>query len=302
MDREFIERKKLQLEKESLYFYNEMQKEFNHITNKYPELSEAIERAKKKLEIGSYNVFEVCLSLLKFKLKRKGYDFNFRSCDQYLSKMQKMEYIDRLEDSEKIKLCGDIIITDPCYIIKKNQNEVKRPAQPEHSMFGITENEFLQYIYKGIESSKIKDYQSKIDEWFEQYGTDWEKSNGGYDLEILGFHSFLSRDTLYGDWSCTTYDRDNKNILGHFCADAGMVGVFLLDEVLKYNPDFKYKDAWAVTVIRGFKGDVQIVVEEETGVYEEDSEFHKKGDTWTDYEVRLVGTGNINFITSQTGL
>lgn len=32
---------------------------------------------------------------------------------------------------------------------------------------------------------------------------------------------------------------DLKNI-GGFCADAGMVAVFLLDEVLKYNPNFDY--------------------------------------------------------------
>lgn len=28
-------------------------------------------------------------------------------------------------------------------------------------------------------------------------------------------------------------------ILGEFCADAGLVGVFYLDEVIKYNPAFK---------------------------------------------------------------
>ena len=29
-------------------------------------------------------------------------------------------------------------------------------------------------------------------------------------------------------------------VLGSFCADAGMATVFLLDEVLKHNPDFDY--------------------------------------------------------------
>lgn len=154
MDREFIERKKLQLEKESLYFYNEMQKEFNHITNKYPELSEAIERAKKKLEIGSYNVFEVCLSLLKFKLKRKGYDFNFRSCDQYLSKMQKMEYIDRLEDSEKIKLCGDIIITDPCYIIKKIRMRLSVQLSQSIQCLGLQKMNFCNTYIRELKAAR----------------------------------------------------------------------------------------------------------------------------------------------------
>lgn len=44
---------------------------------------------------------------------------------------------------------------------------------------------------------------------------------------------------------------DLKNI-GGFCADAGMVAVFLLDEVLKYNPNFDYhiNRLWTTTLIK----------------------------------------------------
>ena len=61
----------------------------------------------------------------------------------------------------------------------------------------------------------------------------WRK-HGSVKIKII------SVDTLYGDWSCITYNSDTHEKIGEFCADAGMVGVFLLDEVLKYNPDFNY--------------------------------------------------------------
>ena len=52
-------------------------------------------------------------------------------------------------------------------------------------------------------------------------------------MEVLGIKNYICRDTLYGDWSCTTYNSDTHEKLGEFCADSGMVGVYLLDEVLK---------------------------------------------------------------------
>lgn len=40
-------------------------------------------------------------------------------------------------------------------------------------------------------------------------------------MEILGITKYLVRDTIYGDWSCTTFNSDNKEPIGEFCADAG---------------------------------------------------------------------------------
>ena len=74
--------------------------------------------------------------------------------------------------------------------------------------------------------------------------------------------------------------------LGAFCADAGMVAVFLLDEVLIYNPDFSKwieKHPWCVTVIPNFDGDVQYHID-------------NSGDA------HIIGKGNINFFTTQSGL
>ena len=117
--------------------------------------------------------------------------------------------------------------------------------------------------------------------------------------------------TIYGDWGCTVFDSDTKKPLGRFCADAGLVSVLLLDEVLAYNPNFNYhlERPWTTTIIPDFKGAIQIEVVRETGTYEKDSEYWKAGETWEDYLVRVVGHGvnkktgkAINFISKQTSL
>ena len=132
-------------------------------------------------------------------------------------------------------------------------------------------------------------------EWNEKNITDWELCGFGEVMENLGIQNSLDAGTIYGDWSCTTYQLNptptsDYKVIGHFCADAGLVGVFLLDEVIKYNP--KYKDitdaTHCVTLIRDFHGEVSINI------------IHD--DEYNEDEVRVVGTGNINFETRQTGL
>lgn len=177
---------------------------------------------------------------------------------------------------------GDIIITDPCYIIKDNEDN------------------------------------------------DWKKCGYGECMEALGIEHCISESTIYGDWSCTTWSTPRKDVevqleelnklcenawrakeeyerdsvqskiyddkmanttmdmkkLGAFCADAGMVAVFLLEEVMIYNPDFSKwieDHPWCVTVIPNFDGDVQYHID-------------NSGDA------HIIGKGNINFFTTQSGL
>lgn len=132
---------------------------------------------------------------------------------------------------------------------------------------------------------------------------DWRKCGYGDDMSQLGINNYICRDTLYGDWSCTTFNSDTKEPIGSFCADAGMVAVFLLDEVLNYNPDFDYhiNRPWTTTLIKNFNGDVEFKIVHEEGVYDEDTPWHKKGEKWKEDSVEVVGTGNVNFIGKQTG-
>ena len=132
--------------------------------------------------------------------------------------------------------------------------------------------------------------------------SDSDKTNGGTEnMEQFGFTSYMCRNTIYGDWSCTT---DTEKILGEFCADSRMVGVFLLEEVLKYNPEFDYHITrpWTTTVIKDFHGEVSFDVKTIEGIYEENTEYWKKGEKWEERTLEVVGTGNINFFTRQTGL
>jgi hypothetical protein len=64
----------------------------------------------------------------------------------------------------------------------------------------------------------------------------------------------------------------------------GMVAVFLLDEVLKYNPDFDYhiNREWTTTLIKDFDGEINYYVDDED-------------------DAHIIGVGNVNFFTTQTG-
>lgn len=194
-----------------------------------------------------------------------------------------------------MKFKGTIIITDPCYIIRAEH----------HGTTPITKN-------------------------------DWKACNYGENMKVLGINTYITKDTLYGDWSCTTYTTSNpkkaiddlaeinkyfddeyekyggyKRItdeqyeslcnecddkkdalnldlenIGCFCADAGLVSVFLLDEVRQYNPDIDEWIAdhpWCVTTIKDFDGNIEYYVDENRAAH-------------------IYGTGNINFFTTQTSL
>lgn len=224
---------------------------------------------------------------------------------------------------------GDIIITDPCYICKEKKEVGKYPKRKDYFSYGKKEDypdyrkmdkdeikaleketgfpeQFLLYEWTH-KSDQYEEEKQKYDAALQEYRknnvSDWELSNYGEDFEELGIKNYICRDTIYGDWSCTTYNSDTHEEIGEFCADAGMVAVFLLDEVLKYNPGFNYHIGrpWTTTLIKDFDGEIDFEIVHTEGVYEDDTEFHSKGDRWEDDSVSVVGKGNINFETRQTG-
>ena len=195
---------------------------------------------------------------------------------------------------------GTIVITDPCYIIRKCS--IKCPNEEDYS------------------TSEELAYEAALDKYFEESRkyNDWDKCNYGENMEALGIHNYISESTIYGDWGCTTYQTEkepkellesilrviNDNLenkeygkdelpipdegkaIGGFCADAGLVGVFLLDEILAYNPDWKSwieEHSWCATIIENFEGEVEYYIDK------------------VNEEAHIVGTGSINFYTAQTG-
>lgn len=208
---------------------------------------------------------------------------------------------------------GTIVITDPCYIIRKCP--IKCPNEED---FELPES---------IDSKPFNDYSTQeelaykvaLDKYFEESRkyNDWDKCNYGENMGALGIHNYISESTIYGDWGCTTYqtEKEPKELLesilrvlsdnleneeygddelpilnegkaiGEFCA--GLVGVFLLDEILAYNPEWKSwieEHSWCATIIEDFEGEVEYYIDK------------------VNEEAHIVGTGNINFYTAQTSI
>ena len=215
-------------------------------------------------------------TLLRMALLTKcaTHNYNYKEYEHYINLIKsstieklfnqytKKNILDEYLDSDPIIFNGDILITDPCYIIREDKEG------------------------------------------------DWEICCYGYDMEKLGINHYMTRNTLCGDWGCTTYNLDTKEKIGEFCADAGLVSVFLLDEVLKYNPDYDWHitKQYTATVIKDFKGTVKFVVKYQDGYYENETEYHRKGEYWEEYYLEVIGHGinrvtdePINFIGKQTG-
>lgn len=188
----------------------------------------------------------------------------------------------------KVHMKGDIIITDPCYLIK-HRDESTRPKWADYHLYGSI-YEYPDYDADKKESKMFSENAKKLyeadEKWCQENPDDrdyWDETN----LSPFGFTTYLTHNTLYGDWGCTTFDSNTNKPIGEFCADGGEVGVFLLDEVLKYNPEYTdYKDEnmqFTVTLIKDFDGEVW---------------FEK-----VDSETLIVrGEGNVNFYTRQTSL
>ena len=208
---------------------------------------------------------------------------------------------------------GTIVITDPCYIIKKNP--IKCPNEEDFELpESIDSKPFNDYS-----TSEELAYKAALDKYFEESRkyNDWDKCNYGENMGALGIHNYISESTIYGDWGCTTYQTEeepkellesilrvlNNNLedeeyrelpipdegkaIGGFCADAGLVGVFLLDEILAYNPEWKSwieEHSWCATIIEDFEGEVEYYIDK------------------VNREAHIVGTGNINFYTNQTSI
>lgn len=240
---------------------------------------------------------------------------------------------------------GDIIITDPCYIMKEDKTPY--PDLNDYVQ-GVTGSTAFQ-DYTKEQKEQYKTYEKLTDKYWEDHrkNDDWGTCNYGDNMEVLGINTYLTSSTEYGDWSCTTIKDDEKSkelvgkmnehylkffheynftgktneekeklseqfqkeraefntsdlVLGHFCADAGLVSVFLLEEVLKYNPDFDYhlNNLHTTTLIKDFDGDIEITHRKTNGVSEElDEEYTEE----SDYEISVIGKGNVNFYTTQTG-
>ena len=144
---------------------------------------------------------------------------------------------------------GDIVITDPCYL-RHGGGEENKMLSPEN--------------------------------W-----EAWMTENGG-----------LINTTYYGDWGCTVFKTSNiaaggnllkKDAIGEFCADAGMVCVIDMKNVLKLSPKFEdwlKEHSWCGTVIRGFKGTIAL--------FAKSTKVKCRMGTYDSTSLRVRGDGEMN--------
>lgn len=205
---------------------------------------------------------------------------------------------------------GDIIITDPCYIFSEENSDTINLCEAFHELFNK-----IDFGEKSIDQCEIdrclneiavhesflgkpNDYDDNMRNAFIRslkrrlvelhkpenfvYG-DFREPYCNF-LSEIGISKCMYGSTLYGDWSCTVFDTDTKQKLGKFCADSGTYGVFLLEEVLKIAPKFDYHVTrpHTATVIKDFHGEIKVEIDNDN--------------------VKIIGSGNINFTSVQTGL
>lgn len=117
----------------------------------------------------------------------------------------------------------------------------------------------------------------------------WDICNYGNNLDNIGFKNFISFYSIYGDLSCTVYRDDNKNKLGRFVSDSGMICVVSLSECFNYNRTFNLfeEKPWSATIIPAFSGTIRAI--------------NYGGSEIKDCDIRIVGRGSINFTSRQTG-
>lgn len=118
----------------------------------------------------------------------------FRSMVEYKSYYDGSRYL----DSEPIEFDGDIIITDPCYIMRE-RDESDRPKwsdfHPYKSICDYPDYDERTKTSKMF-SENSERYHKADDEWRKAHPDDWDVCECGSKMEALGIHNYMTRDTL----------------------------------------------------------------------------------------------------------
>jgi hypothetical protein len=305
MNKECLDRKEAEIEAKIMSQQNEIIQKIHQCVALNETQKNALTERVRQYEKNIYDTTNT-LWLLLFSLI--GDDADPDWIDQFINELNIDKYIMDIRmrgwhrcqclDSDPIEFDGDIIITDPCYIIKQ-QDRSTSPKWEDYMKLsdysGMTKAELVASDY----FENYKKMQDAMAKWEDENPDDWDICECGHNMGALGLKHYMTRSTISGDWSCTTFNSDTQEPIGKFCADAGQVAVFLLKEVLEYNHSYTdyIEKPWCVTTIKDFHGTVQFVVEADHTAY---GEY---------YHVRVIGKGinkttgkPLNFITSQTGL
>ena len=187
-----------------------------------------------------------------------------------------------------MKFKGTIVITDPCYLDNgMDSSESKNLWRDSNygedlSVFGCSDyisegtlyGDWSCFTYKGLKD-EVRNKLIKWNQYYFKFFNDYNTTRDPeYKKDILEEYK-----KKHAEWK-------SVNTIGEFCADAGMVCVVYLDDILTVNPNFKKwaeEHPWCVTIIEDFEGNITYEVDEKD-------------------DAHIVGVGNVNFYTSQCGL
>lgn len=170
---------------------------------------------------------------------------------------------------------GTIIITDPCYIAKGGDwNDSKKFYYKDWPLRKINLPEIKTYMWNETgqgdgswEIVELNKITNRVEA--ENFVEDYYKATKNF-VKHQGIKEKQDLEAVF----------KKQSSLGRFGVDSGSFGVFYLDEVLAYNPEFlRGHGIWLYTIIENFIGDISLYY------YPSDSKnFH------------LLGLGNKTFI------
>lgn len=167
----------------------------------------------------------------------------------------------------KERFKGTLLITDPWYVSKFS---AKNPLFERSTIYG----DWSCTVFTG----KFEDYKDEINAFQKKYSDFWEKTNFG-EMDEADKFKLHEEYTAYKE----NFNKEHGK-LGEFCADTGMVAVFDFDALRYANIAIEkyFEDKpWLGTIIKDFDGVVSYEV--------------------IDKEAHIIGEGNINFFSVQTG-
>ena len=157
---------------------------------------------------------------------------------------------------------GDILFVDPAYIMKNKVLNIEFPHSKNFfSYLDIRDYpDFQKDLYKSdMYDKELQKYGKAIDEYINKYKSDWEKAKDGKDLGVLGLENYMICQTSYSNKICSMFCSFDEREIGTFFIEY-LIGIFLLDEVLKYNPDFKchIEHPEKIFLINSFNGKIRL--------------------------------------------
>ena len=192
---------------------------------------------------------------------------------KYRERQRKLdEYLNR-----KVYFKGDIIITDPGYVIMNDDLN----KMPRKELF-LTHN--FPSEYDDFDGNESKTFNEELKRYNEILVKNSDNNEFFEPVEYIGFKKeTIGRYIPDGNCSYVAYNTENKTNMGKFSSNSGFICVFNMEDVRKYNPDFETQlktKPWIATIINNFEGDIG---------FEEDANKN----------LIIHGTGNIEFKTKK---